>query len=344
MKYIIVIILALISYELSSQHFIAPVMFKDGKWGHINNHNELIISPKYRISSEFSKEGLASVRLGSEYSIINIAGSKMVTEVDNFIITKNWGGFSSFSNGLLRIRIDGKYGFFNTFGKIAIKAKYVNARSFKGGVAIVIDVKKLIILDTSGREVVVPGFIRKINDISEGLFSFISNDNKCGYINKMGEVVIAAKYIKAGDFHNDFAWVQFDDKQYGYINKKGELVFKGKFKAAKDFDIKSGMARVKTKEGWFYISKTGMELFVHTRYFGDFSEGLCEGIKDGKRGFFNKHGEWVIEPKYDLVRKFKNGYAAVKRGGFWGFINMKGELIIDYKYKVVKDMAYIPKL
>jgi hypothetical protein len=47
--------------------------------------------------------------------------------------------------------------------------------------------------------------------------------------------------------------------------------------------------------------------------------------RNGKYGFNNKVGRVVIPAKYDAVRPFKKGLAAVQYKGKWGFINAAGE-------------------
>lgn len=60
-----------------------------------------------------------------------------------------------------------------------------------------------------------------------------------------------------------------------------------------------------------------------------------------KWGFFNEAGTYAIPPKYNAVRDFHDGVAAVQEfnldsynggGGKWGFINTKGDVIIDFMF------------
>ena len=46
---------------------------------------------------------------------------------------------------------------------------------------------------------------------------------------------------------------------------------------------------------------------------------------NGKWGFVNERQQWVIEPRFEEVKAFQTGRAAVKQNGKWGFINKRGE-------------------
>lgn len=49
-------------------------------------------------------------------------------------------------------------------------------------------------------------------------------------------------------------------------------------------------------------------------------------------GLIDTAGNIVLEPIYDYIDNFKNGYAAVKKDDLWGFIDENLNLIIDCKY------------
>lgn len=57
-----------------------------------------------------------------------------------------------------------------------------------------------------------------------------------------------------------------------------------------------------------------------------YSEGMAAvQAGSGKWGFVNERQQWVIEPRFDEVKAFQTGRAAVKQNGRWGFINKRGE-------------------
>jgi hypothetical protein len=76
-------------------------------------------------------------------------------------------------------------------------------------------------IDTSGRIVINPQF-DAANDFSEGLAA-VSVEGKWGYINKTGKIVINPQFDSAGEFTNGRASVYLGGKS-GYINTEGKYV------------------------------------------------------------------------------------------------------------------------
>lgn len=60
---------------------------------------------------------------------------------------------------------------------------------------------------------------------------------------------------------------------------------------------------------------------------------------EGKWGYVDKSGEWVIKPKFDEVKPFKEDYAAVKKGDKWGFIFESGKFAIKPQFMNVTSFS-----
>ena len=58
--------------------------------------------------------------------------------------------------------------------------------------------------------------------------------------------------------------------------------------------------------------------------------------KEGRGGYINKEGEWVIHAQYLAVRPFREGYAAVQDADteLWGYIDVHGKTVIKPKFMV----------
>jgi hypothetical protein len=56
-----------------------------------------------------------------------------------------------------------------------------------------------------------------------------------------------------------------------------------------------------------------------------FHDGIAKARKDGKYGFTDRDGGWVIQPEYDILYEFSEGCAAARKDGKLGYIDINGE-------------------
>ena len=71
----------------------------------------------------------------------------------------------------------------------------------------------------------------------------------------------------------------------------------------------SGVAAVRTESGWKLVDKTGQvvnELPEQVTDAGTLSEGLLPVCVDGKWGYINQEGEFVVAPRFTQAGSFVN--------------------------------------
>ena len=68
---------------------------------------------------------------------------------------------------------------------------------------------------------------------------------------------------------------------------------------------------------------------------------LIASYEGEKVGFVNGKGEWAIEAKFDKVRDFQDGFAAVRIGEVWGVINKKGEFVCEPQFHDIKNFSKV---
>lgn len=162
---------------------------KNGKWGYIDVNGNELIPPAYDNAYGFH-EGYAMVQLFSCDSD-ETHDSRTKTLLSGFIdkdgniavpveqcelslqSDRIWG----FYDGLIRLYIDGKFGYADAFGNVCVPFEYENASLC----------------------------------FSDGLAA-VCMDGKWGYVNKLGEVVVQLEYDYAYDFTEGLAWVKKDGK------------------------------------------------------------------------------------------------------------------------------------
>jgi hypothetical protein len=203
---------------------------------------------------------------------------------------KKYESTGDFSEGLARVKLNGKWGYIDKTGKEVIPLKYDHAGNFYEGLADV-----------------------KLND-------------KWGYIDKTGKEVIPLKYDDAGNFDEGLAYVKMNGK-YGYIDKTGKEVTPFQYDGVGPFF--QGLAPVRLNGKWGCIDKTGKEViplkYDEALYF---SEGLAYVKLNGKYGYIDKTGKEVIPLKYDDAGNFDEGLAMVKLNGKWGYIDKTDKEVI----------------
>jgi len=137
---------------------------------------------------------------------------------------------------------------------------------------------------------------------SDGMALVRKDDDKFGFVDKTGEVIIAVIYDEPIYFSDGLARVKIDDK-YGLINKSGEVV------VPFDYD-------------WM------------GDYYGQYKFGLTRAVKDDKMGFLDLNGNVAVPFIYDLLFDFNGELAFVwKNGKEEGcYINKNGTEVTPYEY------------
>jgi hypothetical protein len=100
---------------------------------------------------------------------------------------------SSFNEGLAPVKKDGRWGYIDLKGKVAIDFLFDDARCFNEGLAPV-----------------------KLN-------------GKYGYINNKGKVIIDCMYENSSGFHKGVAVVEDNENKFGFINNKGAWLIKPEY-------------------------------------------------------------------------------------------------------------------
>jgi hypothetical protein len=202
----------------------------------------------------------------------------------------------------------GLYGYKNDKGQIKIKSQFIWADTLVNNRALIrMDDGKFAIINETGL------ILKKlpypiVKPFKEDL-ALVKLENKYGYINRQGNVVIEIKYYQAHYFSNGFAVVcplkDGSNNADVVINKKGDVVF--------DFQ-KNEMSSVP--------------------FFEFFSEDLIGFMKneDRKMGFMNTKFEEVISPQFEYVEFFKEGYVKCLDKNNFYLVNKKGKSILSQNY------------
>ena len=217
---------------------------------------------------------------------------------------------------LYPIKENGKYGFIDSTGEIAIEPQFDNTEvSSIGDLAQFTESllaeeigENWCFINFEGDVVIEPQWAR-VDSFKDGLAAFYPPGSefifggKVGYIDKTGREVIPLKYDKpligGGFFVEGLCRILVDDKN-GFIDKSGELVIPARFHSANDF-----------------------------------SEGLSAAQENeyGKYGYLDKSGDWAIPAQYDRADNFNNGLAIVSKDDAYYAIDKQGNIKVTFEAK-----------
>lgn len=137
------------------------------------------------------------------------------------------------------------------------------------------------------------------------LFPVKKND-KAGYIDQTGKVVIPLKFDEAWGFAEGLAPVRVGE-DWGYTNKKGEIVIKPQFFQADSFS--EGIASV----GIYWPRRKIIDATV------------------GYYGYVDKNGRVITKDKFDVAFDFSNGLAMIQtEDSKDGFIDHTGKIVLYF--------------
>ncbi len=260
--------------------------------GFINGEGKFAIKPQYSNATDFF-DGLAKVRtyesnLEGISFFINTRGEK-VFEVKEIAFEKQY-----FSEGLTDYAQNGKLGFINKKGEVAIEAKYDGVGPFKDGLARV--------------------------EIGSNYYN-----SKVGFINKEGEFVIEPTYRHGYDFSDGLALVN-DRTSFPVeiINTENQIIREIPYDGCNlKYGYSEGLLSITLRPipgSLFsprlcaFIDREGkVAIKPQFNRVLPFKEGLAAVRVNSKWGFIDKTGEFVIQPQYDRVSSFQNGLAKVSK-------------------------------
>ena len=121
------------------------------------------------------------------------------------------------------------------------------------------------------------------------------------------------------NFHEGLVAIKKNNK-FGFADRNGNLIIPFIYDIAIDFH--EGLARVEKNDKWGFIDKTG-RVVIPFEYdeASDFQGGLARVSKNNKWGYVNALGEVVVPCEYDNVSDFHEGFGRVERNNKCGFVN-----------------------
>jgi len=280
--------------------------------GYLNYAGEMVIPDKYTDARPFSGD-IALVKEGEKWGAINTSGEVVVPFIWNSIDDPN-PRYKNGSKGFVSFYSKGHKVYRNLEG-----STLPSAYSFRS---------------TTRSE---SGYIQVSNA-----------ENKLGFMNGDGVVVIDTKYSRLENFVNGYAkaTVHRDELPLGapskivYINEQGREFTEAEYYTATNqlvektdgfYDV-DGQKIITKKEGEHYIGY-GLDR-------RKFLEGNMIFTKESRYGVYNYQGKVIVPPKYKSISAFRNGFAIFKDvDDKYGVIDRSGKVVIKAQFESIGSFS-----
>lgn len=236
-----------------------------------------------------------------------------------------------FSDGLLAVEYNDRWGYVNNKGKMVIPAIYDGAAAFYDNIAIVKIDNKMQLIDKKGKLILSKKYDQLIRDVSSKTITF-SIEGKYGLMNHKGEIILESLFDDIDYFYEGLAKVRLGLK-YGFINTKGERVIDVKYDGAKSFS--QGLAAVKLNDLWGYVDLEGevyiKPLFAQAYDFNEYGVALVESDYDGSLALLNQKTKTLVIDDQNTI--IGNGpIYAIESGNEYRLIKYDGSEFNSEKY------------
>ena len=281
---------------------------------------EMVIAPQYDGAGTF-EAGLAPVKVGDFWGLVDRTG-KMIVEPRFVNLRPGRDGLHPLQES------SGFWRFLGSDGEASTWSTYHDVQTYKHGWTSVKprSDEAWLIIDVNGRPL-----------SSTGFDEVIDWDPPFAIVRDAGDLSV----VHIGDFGYVNPVEQFDLPAFTNATQLSGMT--GSYLIATTPD---GMALLDIRS-YGFRPELGLNNVIFTsvccdiRYFKTLSppsEGYVAGqALDGNWGFYHlATSRMVWAGRFDELRSFSEGYAAVKRDGKWGYINRRGEVVVQPIY----DRAY----
>lgn len=277
-----------------------------------------------------------------------------VIDKDNRLLAPiKYPQIADYSEDMAVFGLNQSQGYLNVDGKEAIRANYKFAHSFSDGLALATTYNnREAYLDHRGTVAIGP-FDASCTPFRDGVAFLVNgksdqhNPSNARAIDKNGndvrspflEKMIASYAVNAQNFDELWENKGLQMTSHG-ICEFDKLIVRARWAQARRF--REGLAAVQVDGKWGFVDQEGK--FVVAPQFEDvasFGNGFAGVRLNGKWGFVDKAGKVVVKPQFADVGGYNEGFApvasAMVNGDLgWGFVDDKGVVVIEPRLKDVR--------
>lgn len=175
--------------------------------------------------------------------------------------------------------------------------------------------------------------------------AYTSGDESALLIDRYGQQLTDVEYDSIYEEGGSLITIRGDSM--GVIDWDGSEILPPKYRRI--VPVRDGAYFTSTDDPWDDIADeiylTGRDgvctyININASYLGYFSEDrMSARARNGKYGYLDTDGHWVVAPIYDWVEDFSGGKAVVRRGDGFGMIDAYGNVILPLKYDSIINFA-----
>ena len=202
----------------------------------------------------------------------------------------------------LPVKINGAWGFINSEGNYLIYPRFSDVMPFTDGMAAVCEGEQWGFIDTLGRQLIEPQY-REVTIFSEGKAFAINGQGQFVCIDHNNQILFTLHNANGCSVFSHGAAQVLLNGEVHYVNGVGENCPAPAEYAMPIFDSQAGNGPVPKAD------------------------------ENGRYGYVDSTGQFVIAPAYEAAAGFRNHIAAVTQNGQIGFVNRKGGWVIEPRYE-----------
>ena len=294
-------------------------------------------SDAFEVLRNGEKNGLESPKLAATYDAIA------------YDYTLAMGGYldviSFGDSDIATVRLDDGWHFVRSGGRV-VPGAFDQAGAFAGKYGSVVLDELPSYVDDRGRTAHVATKVdyRSYGTLANGIIPAETGGGEFVFLSTEFQPLFGGQtYAAVSSFVGGLAAVEVGSG-WDVIDLDGAVVASGyEDVALSDAGAAVGQGRYFAEEdGAFYLFNQEGERVVETAFDDAVPfnvAGPAAVAIDGKWGFVDAEGEFIIEPQFAEARSFANGLAAVRVGDLWGYVEVSGKVVIEPTFVGASDFA-----
>jgi len=328
------------------------------RYGYINTSAQIAIPIDFDLAADFTN-GYAPAKKNGSFGLLDTKGNAVIPFECQGIDTPTPEGVFRVKKGKGN---DGKWALYTVKNQPITSFSYNMIYPFEGKEARCVKDGKWGVLDIKGKEIVpaiiqadymwkFDGNIARIANekfITEENGIKIENYRKHGYVNRLGNEVIAPLYEDIIGFESAYQNKKglvkvIQAGKTGFLDYQGKTILPPIYTRVLNFEqvwtSHRGLARVYDSKRMGYIDRNGNiivppiyeEIEEFEKIYQD-SAGLALIRQNGKYGYINHHGKVQIPSEYDFLSEIRQNVMIARKQDKYGIIDTTNTVVLPFDY------------